>query len=161
MIHRLAAPIVACVALLLAGGCASYRTETFDIEVVNGTNKDVAIGLAKAASGGPPSPYEPLWATPEDKAWEAPSANEKSNMALLAPGKDASLLGVKGQFDDRTRAVFRGYWGATRISELLARSHGSPDRVDVDLVPGRNVIRLIDQNGRLGAQVEQTPAAGR
>ena len=145
--------------LLLAGGCNSARTEQFDIEVRNQTDQPLTLSLAK---DGPP--YEVAWATPEDLAIESPRRREDwentpSGMSLLPPGKTASIRKLAGQFDPGTRGYLRVYAGDLSVSEMLARTIGSPNRVDVPLVPGFNDITIVTHEGHIKAKVDQ-PAPG-
>ena len=142
-------------AALAAGGCAPARTDTFDVDIRNATSGPVTLSLSK---DGPP--YEPTWATPEDLAIESPKLREEwaggpSGMGVVPAGKTASVKGLKGRFDGGTRAFLRAYAGDLTISQMLARSQGSPDRVDVELVPGANRIVLIDKSGRITAAADQ------
>ena len=147
--------LLVCSAALTVWGCTSTRTDTFDVEIRNATSGPVTLSLSK---NGPP--YEPTWATPEDLAIESPKLREEwaggpSGMGVVPAGKTASVKGLKGRFDGGTRAFLRAYAGDLTISQMLARSQGSPDRVDVELVPGANRIVLIDKSGRITAAADQ------
>jgi hypothetical protein len=76
-------------------------------------------------------------------------------MGVIPPGKTASVDKLTGRFDPNTQGYLRVYAGAPTLSEMLARSRGSPGRVDVPLVPGRNDIRVIDKGGHIAAQIDQ------
>jgi hypothetical protein len=143
-------------ALLLAAcfACSSSRTQTFDINVTNATTRPVTISLAK---NGPP--YEAAWASPEDIAIETPRYRERGGMGVIPPGKTASVEKLSGKFDANTDAYLRVYAGDLTISEMLSKSRGSPGRVDVQLVPGQNDIRVVDNGGSIAAQIDQ-PAGG-
>ena len=143
-------PLLPALLLTASLGCSSHRTETFDINVTNATDGPVTISLAK---DGPP--YESAWASPEDLAIETPRYRERGGMGVIPPGKTASVDKLTGRFDPNTQGYLRVYAGEPTLSEMLARSRGSPGRVDVPLVPGRNDIRVIDKGGNIAAQIEQ------
>ncbi|MDB5296447.1 MAG: hypothetical protein JWO31_2430 [Phycisphaerales bacterium] len=144
------------IAALAAAGCgAGTRTDTFDIDIKNGTSGPVTLSLAKS---GPP--YEPTWATPEDLAIESPKIREEwagnpSGMGTIPPGKTASVKGLTGRFDGGSRGLLRAYAGELTISQMLARGKDSPDRVEVPLVPGANRVVLTDKGGRIGVEKEK------
>ena len=138
----------------LAAACSSYRTEKFDITVHNATTQPVTFSLAK---NGPP--YEPAWASPEDIAIETPRYRERGGMGVIRPGGTASVEKLTGRFDPNTDGYLRVYAGDLTISEMLSKSRGSPGRVDVQLVPGRNDVRVVDNVGSIAAQVDQ-PGGG-
>ena len=143
-------------ALLLASslGCGSARTQTYDINVTNSTSGPVTISLAKDCP-----PYEAAWASPEDLAIESPRYRERGGMGVIPPGKTASVEKLTGRFEGSAQGYLRVYSGDLTISEMLSKSRGSPGRVDVPLVPGRNEIRVEDKGGHITAQIDQ-PAGG-
>ena len=54
---------------------------------------------------------------------------------------------------DRYGAVFvRVYAGEPAISSILAISSGSPNRLDIELVPGNNKLIVTRKDGRLSYQ---------
>jgi hypothetical protein len=150
--------VVTALLALVGAGCAPAQTRTFDVTVRNQTPGPLTLSLAK---DGPP--YEPAWATPEDIAKESPKMREDwkqtpGGISALPAGRVADVRGLKGQFDSGTHAYLRVYNGELNISEMLARSPGSPDRVDVPLEPGRNEITIVLEGTHLKAQTDQ-PAA--
>lgn len=145
----------ACLAALTACGCTSTRTDTFDVEIRNDTAGPVTLSLAK---DGPP--YEPTWATPEDVAIESPKRREEwaggpSGMGVVPPGKTASVKGLTGRFDGGSSGFLRAYAGDLTISQMLSKSNGSPDRVDVPLAPGANRIVLVEKSGRITVEADK------
>jgi hypothetical protein len=142
-------PLLFCALLpaALAAGCSPYRTEKFDISVRNATTQPVTISLAK---DGPP--FEDAWASPEDVAIQSARYSEDAGGKLVPPGKTAFVNNLSGKFDRNTRGFVRVYAGKLKLSEALARSPGSPGRVDVQLAPGRNDIRVYDNGGYLVAE---------
>ena len=147
----------------LAAGCSSARTDTFDITVRNGTSQPLTLSLGK---DGPP--YEVAWATPEDLAIETPRRREEwskspGGMQVLAPGRVAEVRGLTGRFEPAARGYLRAYAGDLNISQMLAKGAGSPDRVDVQLVPGPNDITIVSEGGQLKAvagSATPPPSAG-
>jgi hypothetical protein len=146
------------VAVLLAfigGGCSPTQTRTFDVTVRNQTPGPLTLSLAK---DGPP--YEPAWATPEDVATESPKLREdwrrtQGGMKAVPSGRVADVRGLTGKFESGTHAYLRVYAGELTISEMLSKSPGSPDRVDVPLQPGTNEITIVTEGTHLKAQINQ------
>lgn len=154
-------PLTLSLALVFLGqaaGCHSARTERFDLTVHNGTDGPLTLSLAK---DGPP--YEPTWATPEDFAQESPRLREAwsqpGGMTGLAAGKTADVRNLAGRFDPGVRGYLRAYAGDLSISQMLSKSAGSPDRVDVRLLPGANDITIVLEGTHLKAM--PTPPATR
>src|SRR5688500_2196999 len=137
----------------LPAACSSYRTEKFDISVRNATTQPVTISLAK---DGPP--FEDAWASPEDVAIQSMRYAEDPGGRLVPPGRTAYVNNLSGKFDRNTRAFLRIYAGKVLLSEALARSPGSPGRVDVQLAPGRNDIRVYDNGGYIAAEARAPDA---
>lgn len=128
-------------ALPLALGCAPTRT--FEIAVRNETVQPITVGVSK--EGGR---YEPQWASPEDAALRTRGDNDNGwSSVVVPPGKTGVAGPVKGKFPRGAEAVLRVYAGDLRLSDVLAISRGSPDRVDVPLSPGRNAI-IIRLDGK-------------
>jgi hypothetical protein len=139
----------------VGGGCSPTQTRTFDVTVRNQTPGPLTLSLAK---DGPP--YEPAWATPEDVATESPRLREdwrrtQGGMKAVPPGRVADVRGLTGKFESGTHAYIRVYAGELSISEMLSKSRGSPDRVDVPLQPGANEITIVIEGTHLKAQVNQ------
>jgi hypothetical protein len=153
---RTALTIAALLLAAFAAACSSSRTHTFDLTVTHATTRPVTISLAK---NGPP--YEAAWASPEDIAIETPRYRERGGMGMIPPGKTASVEKLSGKFDANTEGYLRVYAGDLTISEMLSKSRGSPGRVDVQLVPGRNDIRVVDNGGSIAAQIDQPAGAQR
>lgn len=141
--------------IFLLTGCVA-RTETYDINIHNGTTQPLTITLAKEAGAGRmPGPYESAWASPEDVAIGSSTDREWWDRQLVPAGKDAWVHHLSGRFNADTRGVLRCYLGDLKIEEVLSRAKGSPDRVDVPLTPGRNDITVVTRDGHLAADVEQ------
>ena len=150
--NRIASSIALLVVSTLLVGCNSTRTDTFDIEIRNATGQPLTLSLAK---DGPP--YEPAWATPQDLAIETPKRREQwsggpSGMAAVPPGKTASVKRLQGQFNSGVNGYLRVYAGDLTISEMLAKGKDSPNRLDVLLKPGANVVVVSEKAGKLVAE---------
>jgi hypothetical protein len=155
MSSRVLVPFVLVAAFASGGGCSPTQTRKFDVTVRNQTPGPLTLSLAK---DGPP--YEPTWATPEDVAKESPRLREDwrrtpGGMSALPAGRVADVRGLTGQFESGTHAYLRVYAGELNISEMLSKSPGSPDRVDVPLVPGTNEITIVLEGTHLKAQINQ------
>ena len=138
-------------ALLLALGCADNHT--FQIAVRNETSRPLTAGLAK--EGGK---FERQWASPEDAALRTSGDDERGwDSVVIPPGETRSAGPVRGSFADGAIAVLRVYAGDLQLSDVLAVSRGSPNRLDVALDEGRNAIVVREQNGKL--TYERAPVA--
>lgn len=133
--------------LCLLVGCQT--TGNFTVGVINRTNEPLSVGLVK---DGPPA--EAYWASPTQIGISAPNLNERKWGTLVPAGQQAIIGPVKGKFDRGVTAFLRIYSGDRTISELLAISPGSPDRIDVPLDNGRTDLVITREGTRLTA----TPA---
>lgn len=134
--------------LLLIAGCASTRTETFDLAVKNQTSGPISVWLTK---DGPP--VEEGWMSPEQLA-QLPQTT-KFSFRTFEPGKVGQAGPLTGQFDPGVNAWLRVYQGLHTFDEILAISRGSPDRLDYLLTPGRHQITIIEKDGRLIAEEQE------
>ena len=136
-------------------GCLN-ETRTYSLSVRNGLTTPIRVCLTK--SNGP---SEPDWMSPEEAAAPPhPASDQRPPGQILKPGQTASLSNVAGSFDPRFgRAFLRVYLGDPTLTEMLAISAGSSNRVDVPLDPGPN--RLVVQLGRDGRMTAEhaDPAA--
>ena len=131
------------VALFFATGCADKRT--FQLAVRNETARPLTVGLTKANGS-----YEPQWAAPEDAVITAKSDDERAwDSVVVPPGETRSAGPVSGDFSGGAEAILRVYAGDLELSDVLAISPRSPDRLDVTLTPGRNAIVIREERGRL------------
>jgi len=139
--YRLALSLAA---LLLVVGCASTRTETFQLSVKNQTGAPISVWLTK---DGPPA--EEGWESPEQLA-QLPSTTTFS-FRTIEPGKVAEAGPLTGKFASGSNAWLRIYQGLHTFDEILAISRGSHDRLDYFLAPGQHQITITTQDGRLVA----------
>ena len=138
---RFALPLFAASALLV--GCA--ETRTFQIAVRNQTSGPITVGVAK--EGGK---YEPQWQSPEEAVVRTDGRNERGwDSVVVAPGDTGSAGPVTGDFSGGALAMLRVYKGDLKLSDVLAVSRGSPNRVDVPLEEGRNAIIVREEAGKL------------
>ena len=128
---------------LLAGGC-STKPYTFTIVVKNETQQPVVVGLAK---DGPP--FEDNWATPEQIAALPQRPGEHPWGIPLAPGKTADVKEERARLDASSAAFVRVYASEPALNSLLSISSGSPNRLDIPLIPGDNRIVIKRDGGRL------------
>ena len=130
-------------AALLAVGCAESRT--FQIAVRNQTSGPITVGVAK--DGGK---YEPQWRSPEEAAVRTDSKDEGGwDSVVIAAGDTGSAGPVSGDFSGNAIAMLRIYRGDLKLSDVLAISRGSPNRLDVPLEEGRNAIVVREEAGKL------------
>lgn len=138
--------------LLFAGllvGCGP-RQEQFFIALRNQTSEPLTIGLAKEAGG----PYEYAWATPEEAAMEQavlvqdPKAPKDWGIAVPA-GKEASAGPIPGKFGPNARPFLRVYRGDLMLSQIVAISRDSSNRIDLPLRVGENRFEVTDRDGTL------------
>lgn len=138
---RFALPLLT--GLLLSVGCA--ETRTFQIAVRNQTSNPITVGIAK--EGGK---YEPQWQAPEDAVVRTDGRDERGwDSIVIAPGDTGSAGPVSGDFSGNAVAMLRVYAGDLKLSDVLAISRGSPNRVDIALEEGRNAIIIRDEAGKL------------
>ena len=138
--------------MLMAGvvGCASTKA-TFEVRVDNDTDRPISVGLVKEAAGVRPA-AEMGWVAPEDIAIHAPELSRRAWGVVVPPGRSAVIGPQTGDFPLGLLASLRVYEGDHVIDELLLMSRGDPDRLDIDIMPGRSgyTIRII--GGRLTAR---------
>ena len=128
---------------LLLVGCAEKHT--FQIAVRNETSEPLTAGLAK--EGGK---YEAQWASPEEAVLHTTGDDERGwDSVVVPPGETRSAGPVTGDFSGGAIAMLRVYKGDLKLSDVLAISRGSPNRLDIALDEGRNAIIVRDEAGKL------------
>ena len=137
-------PILVLVALVV--GCAPTRT--FQVSLTNHTHEPITFGLVKEGE-----PFERQWESPEDATinGEHPSAEMWGS---IPPGRTAVSNPVHGKFARGAVAILRVYQGKLTLPEILAISRGQPNRIDLPLHLGMNVVNVTDEGGHFTA----TPA---
>jgi hypothetical protein len=140
--------------LFLAIGCAEKRT--FQLAVRNETGRPLTVGVTK--DGGS---FERQWAAPEQAVLRTTGEDERAwDSVVIAPGQVGSAGPITGDFSGGAAAILRVYSGDLELSDVLAISRRSPERVDVPLAPGRNAIIIREEKGRLAYERVPVPAAG-
>ena len=129
--------------LALTVGCA--RTRTYDVTVRNGTHEPLTLGLVK--EGGP---YERNWAKPEQAAVREAQPSDVYWTAMQ-PGERRGIGPVSGKFYRSADAVLRVYGGQLNLPGILAVDADAPNRIDIPLKPGKNVVTVIDRHGHFTA----------
>ena len=147
-------PMIVLLVMVLPPGCAPK--ESYQVDVKNDLDTPVIVWLTKS---GPP--YEGPWRPPEEVALDRPGEEEVVGGVVVPPGKGAYSPEMRGEFPPGIDAVLRVYAGEREMSELLAMSRGSPDRVDVVLRPGKNRLVVRERDGRLVVEPDQPPPAER
>jgi hypothetical protein len=131
---------------LLPGGCASEHS--FDVSVKNATDRPLTIGFVKLGAQASED-----WASPESFALLPPSRQPINWGVVIDPHTIASRH-VTGSFEPGTEAQLRVYGGARTLSDLLAISRGTGDRLDLMLIPdARNDFIITYPDGRLAAHL--------
>jgi hypothetical protein len=143
------------VALLLAVGCQG-RTNTYNIAVHNASDEPIMVGLAKE---GPP--FEDHWATPEQVSRIEFRDDVHGWGMPVSPGKTATVSSEKATLNAGFNAFVRVYATAPTLPGILAISEGSPNRLDIRLVPGNNDIVVTRSDGRLTYERAGGAQAGR
>ena len=132
--------------VVMAGGCAPKAT--FDLTVMNQTDRPVTVGLVK---DGPPDEWE--WAGPEKQAIESQGAPPPAWGHVIPPGRTMDSPPVTGAFPQGALAYLRVYMGERSNAELLAIGADSPDRAEVLLYPGHSdIVVRRDETGRVHAE---------
>jgi len=129
--------------LAMTVGCA--RTRMYDVTVRNGTHEPITLGLVK--EGGP---FERTWASPEQSAIRETQPSDVY-WAAIQPGERRGIGPVSGKFYRSAHAVLRVYEGNLNLPGILAVDADAPNRVDIPLRPGKNVVTVLDRQGRFTA----------
>jgi hypothetical protein len=138
--------------LFIVIGCADKRT--YQLAVRNETARPLTVGVAK--DGGS---FERQWAAPEQAVLRTTGEDERAwDSVVVPPGQVGSAGPITGDFSGGAEAILRVYGGDLELSDVLAISRRSPERVDVPLAPGRNAIIIREEKGRLTFERVPVPA---
>ena len=137
MTLRIALILIACALL----GCTPTRT--YDITVHNETPAPVSLWLTK---DGPPA--ERGWYTTEQ--FVAAPIDEPSPGIILPAGEIADTGKRKGKFPRGTNAILLIY----RTGEI-AKLPGQSQPIVIRLIPGRNELTVVEENGKLTTKPPQ------
>jgi hypothetical protein len=129
-------------ALMLTSGCVTRQT--YDVVVTNDLPHPVTVWLTRLKPSA-----DPQWQPPEVAA-VGTTKTQKLGGVGLEPGESARRV-VFGKFSGDDVAMLRIY-NATDLDEILAIGHGSPDRLDVPLDPGRTDLDVVMENGQLATE---------
>jgi hypothetical protein len=127
----------------LVAGCQEKKY-TYSLTLKNDAAEPLMVGFAKE---GPP--FEDQWATPEQVSRIPQRPGERGWGVPVAPGKTAEVPKVTARLDDFSTAYVRVYAAAPSLESMLAISTGSPNRLDVPLLPGANDLVVSRQGGKL------------
>jgi len=127
---------------------------TFSLEVANNAKTPVTMGLAKLDGV-----VEVEWESPEDRAIMDPKLTGLGWGTVLPPGRTASLR-VSGRFLPNTRGFLRIYNGDLPLSEILAISKGSRNRIDILLREGNSAFVITNAGPFLSAQLASYTPTG-
>lgn len=138
--------------ILLLSGCSvvtnmTTAKATFTIQVKNQTSEPIRIGLTK---DGPPQ--EDQWWSPEEFAIFNARRPDISWGQIVLPGQVANIPSVDGRFSDGVHAILRVYAGNPALSDMLAISRNSPNRLDLPLAEGDNRFLILEDSNRLAAK---------
>lgn len=145
-VHFLARPICACIPLLFCAlACGPrYAQSSFEVHLINQSDTTLSVGLVKK---GPP--LEDGWVAPEQTAILAAPLADKHWGAPVKPGQSIVLGPKTGAFADGSHATVRIYAGTPTVEETIGYPQSDPDRVDINLWPGRSVYTIKRANRRL------------
>ena len=142
--------------LLCAGVGCSTEKKTFDVSVENHLDKPITFWLVKEHG-----PMEDGWLSPEDIGMLAnPPEDDALPDVVVPPGKTATTpRPLTGTFEKgRGRALLRVFAGTPTLPQMLAMDHGSADRLDLLLKPGRNRVVIKDKYGLIDGTVSNPDA---
>ena len=121
---------------LLALGCSSTKTATFNVTVENQTDSTLMVFLTKDGL-----PNEPGWMGPEQLATLRKADDDSISGAHEIPAGKTLYMpkDVQGTFAPDTSPLLRIYRGKFRgLADLLAVSSSSPDFLEFRLPPGKS-----------------------
>ena len=133
--------------ILLAAGCQSAETRSYDITVLNRLHEPITVFLTKT---GPPD--ERGWLSPEQLASLPISEDTARAGTVIGPRNVAHIGNARGVFGADTFAVLRVYRRVGTLEDYSALSPGNPKRLDVYLHPGVNHLLIYGDNDELIAQ---------
>ncbi|MGC4034241.1 MAG: hypothetical protein QM754_21385 [Tepidisphaeraceae bacterium] len=126
-------------------GCGP-TTQEIHVAVKNDSYEPMTVVLTK---DGPP--MEMKWLPPEDfAAMHKPPAEAQVNGIVINPGQSVDQKRV-GQFSSGTQAMLRVYRGPQTLESMLGIGPDSPNRTDIPLAAGTNLI-VIDKSGKATRQ---------
>lgn len=130
------------IAPMLAG--CQQKKYTYSLTLKNAASEPIMVGFAK---DGPP--FEDAWATPEQVSRIPQRPGERSWGVPVMPGKVAEVQKVTAKLEGYSVSYVRVYATAPSLESMLAISMGSPNRLDVPLLPGANDLVVTREGGKL------------
>jgi len=147
---KFSAIAVLSVVMLLHIGCS--ETRTYSISVKNETPRPLTLGLVKDAP-----PYnDPNWASPEDLAILHAHSDEQAWGVIVPPGKTGTAGPLDAKFSSDGNAWLRIYSGQLAVTDLLAISKDSPNRLDIRLKQGENNFIVSGRNALTAERLPST-----
>ena len=129
---------------MLLVGCMGEK-RTYSVSVKNDSSRPITLGLVKDAP-----PYnDENWASPEDIAMSHSRVDDATWGVAVPPGKTGTAGPVDARFSSDGSAWLRVYAGQPALPEMLAVSHGSPNRLDIRLRQGENHFVVTGSGGAL------------
>jgi hypothetical protein len=145
MSDRLLATCLLILNLSLLGGCGSnYERRIYTVQLTNQTNTTISVGLIKKGK-----PLQEGWVAPEDIAILAPPLIGRHWGQTVKPDQTILLGPQEGAFAEGNIARIRVYAGTPTVEETVGYSRADPDRLDIDLWPGRSSYIIRRENRRL------------
>jgi hypothetical protein len=120
---------------------------TFDVSVQNQSSQPIHVGLAK---DGPP--LEDDWWSPEEFATFHSKHPDAMWGQTVLPGQTATIPTIEGHFNDGVHGYLRVYAGDCSMSDMLAISRHSPNRLDLPLAEGSNRFVVLNDHDQLSAR---------
>ena len=142
--------LIVTAALLI--GCTEKRSYT--VSVKNETARPLTVGLVTSEA----SFDDANWASPEDVAILHAHSDDQTWGVTVAPGKTGRAGPIDARFSSDGSAWLRIYAGELTVSELLAISKGSPNRLDLRLHDGDNRFVITGERALTAERVRPTTA---
>jgi hypothetical protein len=145
-IHQLSVRLFVCIVLpLCALACGPhYEQRVFEVHLINQSDTTLSVGLVKKGQ-----PLEDGWVAPEQTAILATPLADKHWGTQVKPGQSIVLGPKTGAFAEGSHAAVRVYAGTPTIEETVGYAQTDPDRLDINLWPGRCKYTIKRANRRL------------
>src|SRR5258706_2560045 len=127
--------------LFVVIGCAPKAT--FELSILNKTDRAITVGLVKEGES-----YDPELAPPERLALGSGLDAMAPWGHVIPPGRTLDSPPITGAFPRGSAAYLRVYRGEFSNAQLLAISNPSPDRTEVLLFPGLNQVIVRNDPGK-------------
>jgi hypothetical protein len=141
---QLRLPVLCVLISLFAVGCASRHE--YEVTVTNRLSDPITVWMTKAKPTNGDD-YERGWMPPEVAAVGNLGSSGTLGGVVVQSGETAHT-DIVGTIDNDDVAILRVYQAAD-IDSILSISHGSPDRLDIPLDPGKTDIDILLQGGQM------------